>query len=58
MDLRDNDRPIVFKVNLNQSEYDALEAMAQATGYAKGALIRNLINQLPTLEQRRCKQPQ
>jgi hypothetical protein len=59
MDLnRDNDRPIVFKVNLSQSEWDALEATSQATGYAKGALIRNLINQLPTLEKRRCTSPQ
>jgi hypothetical protein len=26
MDLRENDRPIIFKVNLSQSEWDALAA--------------------------------
>jgi hypothetical protein len=55
MDPRDIDRPIVFKVNLSQAEWDTLDAMAQATGYPKGTLIRNFINQqLPRLEQRAC----
>jgi nuclear transport factor 2 (NTF2) superfamily protein len=56
MDYRDNDREIVFKVRLNQDEWNALEAASQATGYPKGTILRNYIQQLPTMERSRCKQ--
>jgi predicted DNA-binding protein len=52
--MHDTNRPIVFKVRLNQEEWDALEAMAKATGYQKGTLVRNFINQLPNVEQKQC----
>jgi hypothetical protein len=58
MDSRDNDRDIVFKVRLNQDEWNALEAASQAMGYPKGTILRNYIQQLPKMERPRCKQPQ
>jgi hypothetical protein len=40
-------RDIVVKINLNQSEYDTLAAVATARGLNLGAAIRECIHQLP-----------
>ena len=43
MDIRDNDREIVVRVRLNQTEYDILAAMAAAAGRPKAAILRDVI---------------
>jgi hypothetical protein len=54
-------KPIVLKVNLTQSEYDRLAAVADARDTTLGATLRSLIhNHLPPsndgLENTRCTQ--
>ena len=49
-------RDITVKVNLTQSEYDTLAAVATARGLNLGAAIREYIHQLPPqgLELQEC----